>query len=584
MLKLSIQDNEGRATYVPLADGELSIGRDEANSICLSDRNVSRQHARLTTRNGHVFVENIQATYGTRFNNLLLRERAEVIEGDVLQVGDYVLELVSDEHQKRDNALLDTEATPSTPTPIKPRPDNATAVVNLADLAAGLKMEPPGNAVAIPETAQPRLIVESENMRGLELRVTRTQVIIGRVRESADLVIDHRSISKEHARLTRQSDGTWQILDLGSANGLKINGEPYSKCEISSGDRIELGHVSLRFLSAGARAPVLSASDAIPKTKPPIGLILALAGLVVLIAGSGLLYVVTRGSKTEAATAAPSETAAAAPEAPPAAHEPAAAAEPEAERGPTAEEALRQADKLAQGGMLDDALAVLKEAQSKHTDNAPLGAAAKQIELEIGWKQALAQADQKSTDDPQGAAATAAEIRAKLKEGSSLIEMADAIIAKGKAAAKPKREADAAPRAAAKPEPKPEPKVAVHEHLKAAAAPAPKPEAKPAPPPVAAPAPTPTPAPAAAEAKKTGADLYKDGRDAMLAGRSDDAVNLFRQAVKAGNGKGYGQLARIYFQKGDKAQCATAAKSYLDRYPDAGDAQPIQSLLEKCSN
>lgn len=581
MLKLSIQDNEGRATYVPLADGELSIGRDEANSICLSDRNVSRQHARLLTRNGHVFVENIQATYGTRFNNLLLRERAEVVEGDVLQVGDYVLELVSDEHQKRDNALLDTEATPSAPTPTKARPDNATAVVNLADLAAGLKGEAPGNAVAIPESAQPRLIVESENMRGLELRVTRTQVVIGRVRESADLVIDHRSISKEHARLTRQSDGTWQILDLGSANGLKINGEPYSKCEVSSGDRIELGHVSMRFLSAGARAPVLSASDATPKTKPPLGLILALAGLVVLIAGAGLLYLVTRGPKAETAPATPSEVGAIAPEAAPTLHEPPAAAEPEADHGPTPEEALRQADKLAQGGMLDDALAVLKEAQSKHAGNAPLGAAAKQIEQEIAWKQTLAEADKKSADDPQGAAATASEIRAKLKEGSSLIEMADAIVAKGKAPAKPKKEPEAAPRVVVKAEPKPEPKAVVHEHPKAAPpapAPAPKPEIKPPPPPA------PAPAPAAAEVKKSGADLYKDGRDAMLAGRSEDAVNLFKQAVKAGNGKGYGQLARIYFQKGDKAQCAQAAKSYLDRYPDAGDAQPIQSLLEKCSN
>ena len=572
MLKLSIQDNEGRATYVPLADGELSIGRDEANSICLSDRNVSRQHARLTTRNGHVFVENIQATYGTRFNNLLLRERAEVIEGDVLQVGDYVLELVTDENKKRDNALVDDNATPaSASSPLKARPDNATAVVNLADLAAALKPEAAGNAVAIPEAAQPRLVVESENMRGLELRITRTPIVVGRVRENADLVIDHRSISKEHARLTRQADGSWQILDLGSANGLKVNGEPYSKSDIVSGDRIELGHVAMRFLAAGARAPALSAADgASAKAKAPIGLILAAVGAVVAIGGGALVFLLTRGDKTPSAATASGQAAVA-----PTPQEAAPAAKPEAEKGPTPEEALRQADKLQQGGMLDDALAVLKAAQAEHAGNAPLGAAARQVELEIGYKKALADADANFATNPQASVATATEIRGKLKDGSSLIDAADAIIAKGKAGTaepQPPQHKPKAPEPAPRAVPKPEPKVALHEKPKPEAAP-PKPEPKP----------EPKPAPVA-EAKKSGADLYKEGRDAMLAGHSDDAVSLFKQAVKAGNGKGYGQLARIFFQKGDKGQCAQAAKAYLDRYPDAGDAQPIQSLLEKCSN
>ena len=63
-----------------------------------------------------------------------------------------------------------------------------------------------------------------------------------------------------------------------------------------------------------------------------------------------------------------------------------------------------------------------------------------------------------------------------------------------------------------------------------------------------------------------------------------NAVTLFKQAAAGGYGKAHGQLARVYFQKGDKGQCARNAKLYLDKYPDAGDAQQIQGMLEKCSN
>ena len=35
MLKLSIQDSEGRSTIVPLSDGELSIGREPGSAAAM---------------------------------------------------------------------------------------------------------------------------------------------------------------------------------------------------------------------------------------------------------------------------------------------------------------------------------------------------------------------------------------------------------------------------------------------------------------------------------------------------------------------------------------------------------------------
>src|SRR5579871_1114446 len=47
MWKLVIEDDEGKRTIVPLTRDQYSIGRKEGNTIRLTERNVSRQHARL---------------------------------------------------------------------------------------------------------------------------------------------------------------------------------------------------------------------------------------------------------------------------------------------------------------------------------------------------------------------------------------------------------------------------------------------------------------------------------------------------------------------------------------------------------
>ena len=278
MVKLSIQDSEGRTTIVPLADGELEIGRSDANAICLTDRNVSRHHARLSVAGSRVWIENIHASWGTKRNKLLIREKTELEEGDVVQVGDYTLEIDSGNSKQRDTALRDDGQARTASKGV----DGATAMINLADLQ-GLAPAA-GPATAIPEASQPRLVVESENLRGLELRIAKTPVVLGRVRENADLVLDHRSISKEHARLTRLSNGAWQILDLGSANGLKVNGEPYSKCDVESGDRIELGHVTLRFLASGAATPSLEDVGAPRRSKLPVALGVAIVAALLAVA------------------------------------------------------------------------------------------------------------------------------------------------------------------------------------------------------------------------------------------------------------------------------------------------------------
>jgi hypothetical protein len=64
--------------------------------------------------------------------------------------------------------------------------------------------------------------------------------VIGRSRE-CDCVLDDQNISRRHAELRRNSHGDWQIADLGSTNGVKINGRRVDTSRLSPGDEVTLG-------------------------------------------------------------------------------------------------------------------------------------------------------------------------------------------------------------------------------------------------------------------------------------------------------------------------------------------------------
>src|ERR1700737_2855969 len=99
VLKLIIEDDEGRKTVVPFVRDEITIGRQEGNTIRLTERNVSRRHARLGRQNGHVLVEDLGSYNGIRINGDKIQGQVPVHEGDLIQIGDYDLAVQQEQQQ-----------------------------------------------------------------------------------------------------------------------------------------------------------------------------------------------------------------------------------------------------------------------------------------------------------------------------------------------------------------------------------------------------------------------------------------------------------------------------------------------------
>jgi len=70
--------------------GGLSIGRSRDSDVQIEDRYASSLHARVFSREGRFFVEDMNSTNGTLLNGATLVGEAELIDGDTVQIGDTV--------------------------------------------------------------------------------------------------------------------------------------------------------------------------------------------------------------------------------------------------------------------------------------------------------------------------------------------------------------------------------------------------------------------------------------------------------------------------------------------------------------
>ena len=108
--------------------------------------------------------------------------------------------------------------------------------------------------------APSRLVVLTAPLAGAEFALPdRGELRIGRADE-LEITIDHRSVSREHARLNCEG-GRYRLVDRGSSNGVLVNGERVTDAELKAGDVLELGEVLIRFVASG-EAYVFDPEDA----------------------------------------------------------------------------------------------------------------------------------------------------------------------------------------------------------------------------------------------------------------------------------------------------------------------------------
>ncbi len=78
-------------------------------------------------------------------------------------------------------------------------------------------------------------------------------VILGRAPEN-DCVLAHDSVSRRHARMSQIPDGRWIIEDLGSKNGVRVEGSRIKRHELTANQWVAIGDVFCEFERVGEEA------------------------------------------------------------------------------------------------------------------------------------------------------------------------------------------------------------------------------------------------------------------------------------------------------------------------------------------
>ncbi|MGW7821056.1 FHA domain-containing protein [Streptomyces puniciscabiei] len=194
--ELVLETDTGSTLMSPGHD--YHVGRDPLSDIVLDDARVSWHHAVLRCDHDRWTLTDRHSTNGT------YADGRRIAEWDV-------------------------------------RPGSEIRFGNPADGPRAVLADAPRPAPDRPSSVSLPLLTGTfrrpSSVRPLPVRSVR----IGRAADN-DLVVDDLIVSRRHAELRAHSDGTYEIVDLGSHNGTYLNGRPVTRAALGPGDIVGIGH------------------------------------------------------------------------------------------------------------------------------------------------------------------------------------------------------------------------------------------------------------------------------------------------------------------------------------------------------
>jgi pSer/pThr/pTyr-binding forkhead associated (FHA) protein len=202
MWLLTVEDYEGGTAHHALAGTCCTLGRASDCDVLLAQYNVSRRHARLECVDGGWVLFDEGSDNGSYHNGRRVTGPTPVAEGDLVQVGDYVLRVT------RAGAVVEALA---------PRP-------------------------AMPA----RLRVLAGPPAGAEYTFRRSDLVTIGSGDDCSLRVAHERVEPVHAIVRALPGGRYEITDKSRDGSLFVNGRPVvTELPLEGGDAINVAGVAL---------------------------------------------------------------------------------------------------------------------------------------------------------------------------------------------------------------------------------------------------------------------------------------------------------------------------------------------------
>lgn len=181
-------------------EGPLSVGRSPEATLVVNDLRLSRKHFQIERRGEAWYVKDLGSSTGTLVNGKRVSE-TKLTPLDTISAGETTFQYLV--------RLVEVPAA---------RPKVEVRVVE-----------------AKPDAVPPRP----------RLAITKDRMVLGRGAD-CDVVLSSPMISRNHAALVKQNGGI-VVEDLGSANGVFVNGRIVKRHPLARGDRVRIGPYVLTF-------------------------------------------------------------------------------------------------------------------------------------------------------------------------------------------------------------------------------------------------------------------------------------------------------------------------------------------------
>ncbi len=177
------------------------MGRTADNDVVVRDPSSSRSHARVYEEDGAVFVEDLKSANGTTLNDRPLKSPVRLEAGDLIAIGEVVLEFVPAAGPSSTLAGDDEDEDPNA-TLLKPpsKPTSKPAVVAVAK-PAPRKLTDPG-----------RQAIEPTAPRGTALKKPSVVIPVSAPADEAPLLPTAAERARERRELQRSNVGKLQVL------------------------------------------------------------------------------------------------------------------------------------------------------------------------------------------------------------------------------------------------------------------------------------------------------------------------------------------------------------------------------------
>ncbi|MBP7867663.1 MAG: FHA domain-containing protein, partial [Acidobacteria bacterium] len=250
LAKLFITLPNGSTQEKELQAVEFRIGRGPQNDLVLDDSFASTQHAAFRLEAGAWVIHDFGSANGTRLNNQRISGSHPIQTGDIVQIG----------HTKFVFTL--GQGAPVVP---------AAPATGYMPVGGPPAMTPGGTAMmGQPAPSGPGLHVTTGAGKEFEVHLTGTSIKIGRAPQN-DIVLDDGFTSTYHAEIRPANGGTWQVTDMGSSNGTKVNDQRIAGSRpLLSGDVIQVGRARIVFTAPPAAPAPRPGTAAVPSFAPPL--------------------------------------------------------------------------------------------------------------------------------------------------------------------------------------------------------------------------------------------------------------------------------------------------------------------------